>query len=386
MFRLGLALTALVGAATGRLDSAPHHALIADGDAGHALAQWQEFVQQSYNTVYRPLRALCAGVDSEGKEHTATQCYERMFQETREGVEYPWWVRTLLRDATTASKSLLGPWHMMSSRNPLPTAMCAIEKVGTEEWRKFMCMLNRAPEHRSSCSVGCEDCFSEMEVAARALGLDLGPAQAPTPSEELLHAMHGRSDAATFAVVRDPLERFVSGYIDKCEEQTVEGHCEPLRLYMNGTNSSGTLHEVASERMQVGAYVSTFPLEWNMHFFPQALYCDDLGRSWRQYSMVGTMNETLKSQVIALGKHLDARAAAQEGAAATEHGLAEGAGASAAAAFPQSETTGHETGAGARVAELLSARAARQLLEYYAIDYVELGLPLPGWLASVPFV
>jgi hypothetical protein len=39
------------------------------------------------------------------------------------------------------------------------------------------------------------------------------------------------------------------------------------------------------------AYVQTFPLTWNLHFFPQAFLCDGLGLHLADYSFVGHMDE-----------------------------------------------------------------------------------------------
>ena len=92
-------------------------------------------------------------------------------------------------------------------------------------------------------------------------------------------------------------------YLDKCSRPFVarsERHCQLLSLYLNGTDGEA-LASLPSAHMQFGAYVDTFPLSWNLHFFPQSLYCDDLGRSARLYSFRGTLNDTIATQVRALG-------------------------------------------------------------------------------------
>ena len=65
-----------------------------------------------------------------------------------------------------------------------------------------------------------------------------------------------------------------------------------------------------SETQRFGAYVETFPFAWDVHVFPQALYCDDLGRRWGSYEVRGHMNSTFFQQVHGLAEELDRRAGA----------------------------------------------------------------------------
>jgi hypothetical protein len=45
------------------------------------------------------------------------------------------------------------------------------------------------------------------------------------------------------------------------------------------------------------AYVQTFPLTWNLHFFPQAFLCDGLGSHIADYSFVGHMDESFYKEL-----------------------------------------------------------------------------------------
>lgn len=124
---------------------------------------------------------------------------------------------------------------------------------------------------------------------------------------EALRASHGAPGAFTAVFLRDPLERFISGYLDKCANWRValaEKHCEPHVLHCNGTRSGllrdmistsfveGSLTAGATSRAALELYADTVPLKWNGHFMPQALSCDELGLTLPRYSFVGVLNAT----------------------------------------------------------------------------------------------
>mmetsp|Transcript_3079 Transcript_3079/g.9190 ORF Transcript_3079/g.9190 Transcript_3079/m.9190 type:complete len:104 (-) Transcript_3079:932-1243(-) len=91
------------------------------------------------------------------------------------------------------------------------------------------------------------------------------------------------------------------------------------------------------------------------------------------------MNETFLPQVYGLAEELDRRGGGGDAAVRV-----------ARAVFgPSSLEDGrnrlHDTRASTRVAKLVATPAtARKLLEIYAIDYVELGLAPPPFLAKLP--
>jgi hypothetical protein len=57
-----------------------------------------------------------------------------------------------------------------------------------------------------------------------------------------------------------------SAFINKCIERGNEDHCEPMLEHVQGLDKQ-TLFE---------AYVNSFPVKWNLHFFPQSVYCNGL--------------------------------------------------------------------------------------------------------------
>ena len=100
------------------------------------------------------------------------------------------------------------------------------------------------------------------------------------------------------------------------------------------------------------------------------------------------MNATFNEQLQGLGRLLDQRLhAITAGGGDGGHGGAEqrdelNASSHLARAFGlgAAKSDGHATGAATKQLQWFTPMAAERLLEYFAIDYVELGLPLPAWL------
>ena len=149
----------------------------------------------------------------------------------------PWWFQTMLRDAPL-EVSL--PHHYLSATTPNHKGLhfCTIGKIGTKHWRKLFCHLQNLPSNG-----GRIVCAPETPV-----------------DESFPHVVF----------LRDPLERFLSAFIDKCinKRGTRERHCEPAVVFLDVEN--GLLERLdASKKLLFAAYVETMPLKWNMHFFPQ---------------------------------------------------------------------------------------------------------------------
>ena len=345
--------------------------------AAARLVPWRAIVEHAYDTVYRPLRAECTA------NMSAKACLIAMHDTSADGL-YPWWVRTMLRDALKPATGLHGAWHSLGTIRPAPTALCTIEKVSTSHWRKFMCLLHGGSDGMGGgCSSGCGGCSPVLEHELRRSNSVRPDQLRAHGGDQSFRVLHDRKDWLTVVFLRDPVERFVSGYLDKCRPTIARGerHCEPLGLYINGTHSE-FMRLLPHARMQLGSYVDTFPLTWNLHFFPQSLYCDDLGRNAHKYTFRGALNASLADQVGALGRLIDARALAATPGSAPKH---VGQGAAAASFKTDNDSGGHKTDAAARLAGLVATEsAARRLLEYFAIDYVELGLELPSFLVKLP--
>eukprot|EP00536_Pseudo-nitzschia_multiseries_P002998 jgi/Psemu1/284117/fgenesh1_pg.43_\ len=129
------------------------------------------------------------------------------------------------------------------------------------------------------------------------------------------------------------------------------------------------------KRRTFEAYVDTFPLTWNMHFLPQSFYCGGLYRTIGDYDFVGSMGETLYEDLSELESRYPGLAQGLE----SVFGLEKRKRKSASNKKVPARTGGIETGASEKVLEYYSPHTVRRVLEYYAVDYVALGLPIPGW-------
>lgn len=174
----------------------------------------------------------------------------------------PWWFQTLLRDIPESG--IYGGWHYFNSANPL-MEFCSIEKVGTTEWRKIFCLLNNDRNH-ANCKIQREredddsyDCWTQCEHRQVEEG-SLPP------------------NAPKAVIIRDPLERLLSAYLNKCYDERyrlIEKHCEPNMIFGGQYNETEMLNHVKdSDQQMFAAYLDVMPLKWNLHFIPQAFACD----------------------------------------------------------------------------------------------------------------
>ena len=159
----------------------------------------------------------------------------------------PWWFQTLLRD--TQTNGAYGFWHHFTTTDP-PLNFCTIGKVATTEWRKIFCQLNKddcMPNPVKQC--GKKKCTWKTKQEM--------PTNAPW---------------AVF--VRDPLERLLSGFIDKCvrpRTRKIEKHCEPNVIFnpdsstlvdaKNNTFPSLVQNLEDKDKQFFAAYVDVLPLK-----------------------------------------------------------------------------------------------------------------------------
>lgn len=275
----------------------------------------------------------------------------------------PWWFKTLLRDVS--SNGAYGAWHHFSTTDPAVN-FCSIEKVGTSEWRRVFCDLNadECPEHvNGTYPSHCRPILPGRRCA-------------------LQTAKRVPEDAPHAVFLRDPLERLLSGFMDKCVRQINrihEKHCEPNEVFNVGDNGWGqnkvspTIDFEKNPKQFFAAYLDIMPLKWNLHFVPQALYCD-LYRKIDQYDFVGNMGKEFAIDLEQMAKKLGGRMPAQ---------LDESFGYSKAVEAKLFNNTGnsngHATHSPEKVAMYYNAASVRRALELFSIDYVVLGLKIPDW-------
>lgn len=271
----------------------------------------------------------------------------------------PWWFQTLIRDVM--ENGAFGFWHHHSTIKP-PLHFCAIEKVATQQWRRVFCELNadECKENPDACPNPTDKCRWKTKR--------------PMPIN------------ATKAVfLRDPLERLLSGFLNKCykvDRRRVERHCEPNVVFDPGDNlldKSGkkfpnlVLDLEGTDKEFFAAFVDVLPLQWNVHFVPQAIICD-LRRTIDSYDFVGEMGTDfmleLERMANQFGGPLPEILDEQFGYVdhVKNHKVNLG-----------NDGNWHSTHAPALVQKFYTASTVRRALELMSIDYVTLGLEIPEW-------
>lgn len=175
----------------------------------------------------------------------------------------PWWFQTLLRDLPESG--VYGYWTEMNAAFP-PIQFCTIPKVATTEWQKIFCILNN-DRNKVNCSIHSDlddddswECWTDKCIYTN---VEKGTLPANTPKA---------------VIVRDPLERLLSAYLNKCHDSYYrlgEQHCEPIEIFGQEYNKIDMLDYIQDNDQQLfEAYLDVMPLSWNIHFIPQAFTCD----------------------------------------------------------------------------------------------------------------
>jgi hypothetical protein len=152
-----------------------------------------------------------------------------------------------------------------------------------------------------------------------------------------------------------------SAFINKCIERGNEDHCEPMLEHVQGLDKQ-TLFE---------AYVNSFPVKWNLHFFPQSVYCNGLYRHLDSYDFVGRMGPTFYHDLERLGRQF--RGTLPDALEKVFH----------ISDRLNNTNQGIETSASSHVLDYYTPKTLRQVLEYFAIDYVLLDIPIPDWAKQI---
>ena len=157
----------------------------------------------------------------------------------------PWWLQTLLRD--TQKNGAHGFWHHFSTTSP-PLHFCSIEKVATTEWRRTFCVAN------------ADDCIRDPKRC--------GKKKCAWSTHRVVPV-----DAPWAVFLRDPLERLLSGFLNKCviaRTRKVEKHCEPNIVFNaqpNTKDETGKQYPSLLEQLEgkdkqmFAAYVDVLPLK-----------------------------------------------------------------------------------------------------------------------------
>ncbi len=306
---------------------------------------------------------------------------------------WPWWFRTLLRDLGSFNKrkfpELVGRWHYLQFKGVGKTEgtgqahgvaprlqLCVYEKGGIKSWKKLQCEHNH--DYKGEIP-NFNQCWRNQPPYDELMSVDTDPNNKTASTAAAAY----KSEKAVF--LRDPLERFLSGFLDKCvRRRDIYDHCEPSFLFAkpNPNNNNKSDIEMQSPiknmlwdtRRTFQAYVDTFPLTWNTHFFPQSFFCGGLHKTIGNYDFVGNMGETFYTDLDAMQKRYPGLGTGMESVFKLSQKLSSGKGMKG-----KFKNKGVETEAASQVLDYYTPHTVRRVLEYYAIDYVSLGLPIPKW-------
>jgi hypothetical protein len=199
--------------------------------------------------------------------------------------------------------------------------------------------------------------------------------------------------------LRDPLERMLSGYIDKCvrpKSKVDYRHCLPSSAFNNNLTDPKHLRLGMQDRPDYlfAGFIDAFPLKWDVHFFPQSLYCGGLFRHIGGYDYVGIMGEGFYKELARMASTFDSEMltdAIQTAFSLPKKGEWESKLVASQdvkfsnrtfSLLPKTRQAEwrHATNAPEFVQLFFTASSVRRALEYYAVDYVMLGLEVPGWV------
>lgn len=297
----------------------------------------RHIVEKSFSDSYSAMVKFCSGepeLEGNLKYFTFLKCLEK-FVKYRQHANYtsikkkePWWFDTMLRDSRDSN--LHGVWHLLFFPDPA-LRMCVMEKGGSKQWRQVHCLANNATPELT----GCIPFFESREDESQ----------------------HG-------VFLRDPLDRFLSGFLDRCATSFYDKHCEPLSVFMDPATKLTGNFVGRDQRKLFEIFVETMPLKWNFHFYPQSFYCGGLYRYIDQYDFVGSMGTSFYSELTRFSNQYPKYEP------------------SVRKIFPERNLTlnvGTETKAAQRVKEFYTPRTLRRVLEYMAIDYILLNISIPVW-------
>lgn len=301
----------------------------------------------------------------------------------------PWWFQTLLRD--TVANGAYGFWHHFSTTNPAFN-FCTIEKVGTTEWRRVFCDLNEdeCPNNGGNYPSHCVSGLPGRKCAFKT-------------------KKNVPKDAPHAVFLRDPLERLLSAFLDKCTKPNVrkhEKHCESIcKLFFHksfapnflslllivgepnevfNTDGWGKKKIVPTKEIEenpkqfFAAYLDVMPLAWNVHFIPQALYCDLYRTINTDYAFVGDMGKEFMVDLERMANQFKGRMPFQ-----LDKTFGYVKGVEAKRFNNTGNSNNHATHAPEKVAQYYTAASVRKGLEYLSIDYVTLGLEVPEWARAM---
>eukprot|EP00934_Nitzschia_sp_Nitz4_P002288 Nitzschia sp. Nitz4//scaffold26_size159584//18803//20119//NITZ4_002469-RA/size159584-snap-gene-0.4-mRNA-1//1//CDS//3329545016//2288//frame0 len=314
------------------------------------LSLGQQIVQTSFSQSFQDLTVLCPNPNESPPKFL--KCIQNAFDTIRNSnhtTQYPWWFQTMLRDAADPWNGMGASWHFLHFPDP-NMKLCIYGKGATKQWRKVHC---DAWMGQANSDASYEEC-QEQQLKMTGKNATRQQQQRAIPKAVFL---------------RDPLERFLSAFLDKCtgEHRWNEHHCEPSTLFQkrHGKEMIGEFWDDPQSLFDI--YVDTVPLGWNMHMLPLSLHCGGLYKTIQSYDFVGKMDEDYYHHLHRFTQwHPTIEPYMDHVFHLKEHS-------------EQEKNVGTEQQASLQTLKYYNARTVRRVLEYFAMDYVMLDLKIPAW-------
>ena len=312
-------------------------------------------IRQSFDATYAKLTAINCP-----KTLRAGACYQTLLRRNHTAgtgePSLPWWFRTMLQQSTIIASQ----WWMLLKSNYPPLRQCQLPKVGSKQWSVFMHMMNADPNPNHPDGKNKTNAWNER----------------------------GKNDAGPkFVVLRDPLERYLSAFLDKCvkdinDKNAGQKHCEPWDVFRPDFGNIAIREINGDDRVMFEAFVHASPLKWNMHFLPQALLCDGLYRTIHEYDYVARMGPDFYSDLQNMGHLFGAKADdAMQEIFDYKTKLKEEDDSKKGDVRYSNEVLLRlgSVQASEKVEKFYTPALVRKVLEYTAIDYVLLNMTVPSW-------
>ncbi len=207
----------------------------------------RRIIEKSFHESFADLVETC-GILNE--TDSLEKCLRTLYQRRKEpgtvyNEKWPWWFQTMIRDAKTRSSGLFGAWHILQFSDPL-MQLCVYEKGGTKMWRHVHCqaLANR----ENTTDVDITNCFKRQGALAT-------------------------KNVQKSVFLRDPLERFLSGFLDKCttKNRIEQSHCQPNIIF--SSNPTDYVADFLTETKKLfEVYVDTLPVRGRIKCFPSTSF------------------------------------------------------------------------------------------------------------------
>jgi len=201
----------------------------------------RRIVEKAFNETYADLVEACGSPD---EENSLKDCLVELY-EKREAQDFsskwPWWFQTMVRDSRLLSTGLFGDWHFLQFPDP-PMQMCVYEKGGTKMWRVTHCEILAATVTTFTTSdVSLTSCYN---------------LQSPPATENVSKSVF----------LRDPLERFLSAFLDKCasDNRVSQTHCQPNVIFRSNQTDHVADFMQQDTRTLFEIHVETSPVSVNL--------------------------------------------------------------------------------------------------------------------------